>query len=1052
MKIKKVEIQAFRAYDNVDDSTFNFLTTSNEIADFVAIHAPNGFGKTSFYDAVEWSFTNKITRYDRKRGFNSDLAKSERANSLDEDGKRQQQLILRNKDSKLEKGFVNLHTTLDEEPVCRVIPKVKKGSSDYKFEHQEAVEGTEHFHEVMLSQEWIDAFLKEDNAEMRYDKFVSSFGDIELNKKYKAVIELINLNKSNLSNLKKELNSLKNEDVEEYDSDILLAVNNEIISVNTKGEKLPLLAPNFSEKDDFTFSSLLDDRLEKLNDDIKKFKEHLDEIEVIELEKSINDFGLNSYFRARELILKNKVKLSKLIKDKDKLGDLTKFQIKSTKTKQELEDLAVEISSINKLLDLFPQYQIIDKEICKLNKAIASMDSSRVKQKLILQEKLSEQSKIKAKRSSISSAIENIKKESDGLQKTYLLMKENDNLLHECRKDIYREERQILDKNEKVNTKRLIIQDIETAIEAIKNESYFIDNRYLKNDKFGVSQLANKTIEYKRVTEEIEKLDDKVSKFDELNSTLTNLLNIGTTIITTEEPTSCPLCQHDYSSYEKLSKNVLSNPLLNNEIKNLVEEKARLESELRFITDSKESLKKGILSQFKVLLNEEEAFIGQELMAIHKSNLNLHVLKEREEKLSEDISKTKLKTLSLPIDEYQAVLLSNATKYENELSEVLKDYESLEKGIFDQQTEQKTLEAQLNKSRDNILKLSQEEAYKLIRNFLSLHDLPENTDEHSFISKYYIEKVELNKSTKTKLEGLISAQKVLVEELPSTESAYFDANEKELIDSNFSLEANIAALEMFVTHALGISIRDQSEAEVRTIIKEKGKQYFEGIEQNENIVSQLLKIRKYKANVVPFLKAKENQKLISNLKKEIKFLESSVSKELKKEKDKLAKYIDKQIESFFYQKLINVIYKKIDPHPIYNEISFQCDFTQDKPRLNVFVSGGEKNAIVPALYFSTAQLNILSLSIFLAKALNTKDSNGNPINCIFIDDPIQSMDSINILSTIDLFRSIVSNMGKQIILSTHDENFQNLLKKKMPEDLFRAKYIEFETFGKLKAS
>ena len=76
--------------------------------------------------------------------------------------------------------------------------------------------------------------------------------------------------------------------------------------------------------------------------------------------------------------------------------------------------------------------------------------------------------------------------------------------------------------------------------------------------------------------------------------------------------------------------------------------------------------------------------------------------------------------------------------------------------------------------------------------------------------------------------------------------------------------------------------------------------------------------------------------------------------------------------------------------------------------------------------------------------------NINAVDCIFIDDPIQSMDSINILSTIDLFRSIVVNLGKQIILSTHDENFQNLLKKKIPDDLFPAKYLELETFGKVK--
>lgn len=53
----------------------------------------------------------------------------------------------------------------------------------------------------------------------------------------------------------------------------------------------------------------------------------------------------------------------------------------------------------------------------------------------------------------------------------------------------------------------------------------------------------------------------------------------------------------------------------------------------------------------------------------------------------------------------------------------------------------------------------------------------------------------------------------------------------------------------------------------------------------------------------------------------------------------------------------------------------------------------EPKFIIPNLYFSQAQLNILILCIFLAKALNAKDDKGNSIDCIFVDDPIQSMDS-----------------------------------------------------------
>jgi len=64
MKIKRVEIQAFKNYINAIDGTFDF--TVNDIpADFISLLAPNGFGKSSFYDAVDFCITNNITRFVR---------------------------------------------------------------------------------------------------------------------------------------------------------------------------------------------------------------------------------------------------------------------------------------------------------------------------------------------------------------------------------------------------------------------------------------------------------------------------------------------------------------------------------------------------------------------------------------------------------------------------------------------------------------------------------------------------------------------------------------------------------------------------------------------------------------------------------------------------------------------------------------------------------------------------------------------------------------------------------------------------------------------------
>ncbi|HCX7587844.1 TPA: DNA repair protein, partial [Escherichia coli] len=165
------------------------------------------------------------------------------------------------------------------------------------------------------------------------------------------------------------------------------------------------------------------------------------------------------------------------------------------------------------------------------------------------------------------------------------------------------------------------------------------------------------------------------------------------------------------------------------------------------------------------------------------------------------------------------------------------------------------------------------------------------------------------------------------------------------------------------------------------------------------------------------------------------------------ERDAIVDSLKLLINNFFYEDLINSIYKKIDPHPAFKKVEFKADFDSDKPGLNIVVSDEVGEQISPILYFSAAQTNILSLSVFLASALHAKDDEGNPINVVMIDDPIQSMDSINILSTIDLLRSICVQFDKQIIISTHDENFFALLQRKIPAQIFGSKFLQLEKFG-----
>ena len=61
MKIKQVKIQAFRLFREVTVDLSSTIT-HDKASNFIAIYAPNGFGKTSFFDAMEFCVTKSIQR------------------------------------------------------------------------------------------------------------------------------------------------------------------------------------------------------------------------------------------------------------------------------------------------------------------------------------------------------------------------------------------------------------------------------------------------------------------------------------------------------------------------------------------------------------------------------------------------------------------------------------------------------------------------------------------------------------------------------------------------------------------------------------------------------------------------------------------------------------------------------------------------------------------------------------------------------------------------------------------------------------------------------
>jgi DNA repair exonuclease SbcCD ATPase subunit len=186
----------------------------------------------------------------------------------------------------------------------------------------------------------------------------------------------------------------------------------------------------------------------------------------------------------------------------------------------------------------------------------------------------------------------------------------------------------------------------------------------------------------------------------------------------------------------------------------------------------------------------------------------------------------------------------------------------------------------------------------------------------------------------------------------------------------------------------------------------------------------------------------KEKELINSIKERIS-IRRKYSK-IKKVKEKAEVFIRSKIEEAFNLPLINDIYKKIEPHPEFDEVCFEVKLDGKKSELEVKTKKFDLE-VQPILYFSAAQINVLSLSIFLAKALQKKEP---VLKTIFIDDPIQHLDSINILSFIDLMRILIKK-DRQLVIATHDESFFELVKKKMPADVFNAKYLKLSSVGVL---
>jgi hypothetical protein len=164
-------------------------------------------------------------------------------------------------------------------------------------------------------------------------------------------------------------------------------------------------------------------------------------------------------------------------------------------------------------------------------------------------------------------------------------------------------------------------------------------------------------------------------------------------------------------------------------------------------------------------------------------------------------------------------------------------------------------------------------------------------------------------------------------------------------------------------------------------------------------------------------------------------------------------YFQKVVRSATSSDLLNDIYRLIDPHLSYHRIGFELDMTRGQEGL--FIKSGRTNyhtdtdndpdnseLISPSLFFSEAQSNVLSISLFLTKIAAASE---HCFDFLIMDDPVQSMDDINAYAFIDMCRIYAERFKKQLIITTHDLSFYKLFQHRFPSSMFNFKYFDLDS-------
>jgi len=964
-KIKRITLDSFRAFSSTKILNFEH---GESVADMVVIYAPNGTGKTSTIEGVEWATTGRISRLDNIIANITSRSRNPKEGN-----------ILKNRQSTLNQATVTVELESGDYIRRKTKPKSSRNHDYCNGILESTVKDADKFNDNILSQGSINRFSYEASNGNLFNSLISSKGNTEDIAVYTQLYTLKTKLEGNNGEKKTEIallndlindeegliNELKEEGVRNnlfFASDEYVFFKENFTSYRDISEMNANDIINYITQLGFTFESL---KIKLLEFDVELYRKYSREV-----------------YRAKKIIEFQSEIFKRKKYEKELLIDLNKVKVDIS-----FNNLFIGADNLNVLNNQTLLFKDITKDI--INHENKSYKLSRVYNKSYDKSLKINVDELRFKENQIHL-----------LKRTIMSLFDD---LHE--EDFFLE-------NEKV-----ITNEIDSALSIIIGKRDSLSKEFFINENpelIYVKELNNKLFELERVNFKLSELIKEREKIKSFEEKLVVIKSYVVDVINDKCLSNCPSCGTEFENMTSLMKAINnvstgSEALVDGAIGTLTKTK----SEIFLDVDRLNTI-------IEKLTSEEKNKCSNEISILTRR-------KEHVVQLYALLSSLKVEYLNVNLNGIQIHLDETLSNLHEKISLNLRKKAKYNKWIVNInnliESEHSAIKEKKNKL--NSIASFCFEKYGLHMDSLILKSCSGHVT--LFERERLLEFDEKLTRDLEKINYNLLCMNGVISKLYSKSGFNHNLDIEDTLNSSMLSKKKIRSNYEYIKEILKTYIISDNFyfTQMITAIEGKFSEYLKSMQFEKNIWDKNKKIIEYK---------KQRDLKVNELNDGIEKL-SNLNASLADAMGYFSELASNSINS----DVLNDMFMYVEPHLKYDKINFKVDLNGNNKGIYIQTHSDANNeSTTPIYYLSEAQINILSICIFLANHARELDSG---INSIIIDDPVQSMDDLNSYALIDLCKLFTRRFKKQIIITTHNRSFFNLFKDKLPESRYSTKYI-----------